>query len=524
MKRPLAVVAVALCCWGSTSMSLVHAQRAATQPVFVDVARSIRKQRDAADAAVDEARRGAAEATKTLAHLGDVSGLVRDRVYRTIVEKWSNEDLAALAPGLLSSEALIREAVAEIYGERVYKYGTPALLEGLTRYKDEEARVVCLWALGRVADPQVWKTVETVFKREKSSFRVKAEALRTLYRLDARQARSRIDECVKGDQPPLRIEALELLRESDGAAFGQAAAAILREIPKDPRDEWAPRVWLAAAELVQEFKWDIASRGHAVVVVDSLVAVAEEVRGRMQSELYAALPKVTGMTLAADALTWRLWWEKNRESWQPLEPGAAPPSPGRTGVVQYHGEFIDSNRLAFLVDLSGGMGRTQIEGGDGPTRLDLAKQELARVIRELPEDYLVSLSYFGSFFERFSEAPVQLKSGRGRLLEFNESREISKKPGHNRGNLYDTLLAATVQPFTDTIFLLTEGAPTEGKFQDQARFLSSFERWNRHYRVRVCTVFVGAPSGRARDLLKQLSEGSGGTFRELGAAKAPDGQ
>ncbi|MGE3166692.1 MAG: HEAT repeat domain-containing protein [Planctomycetota bacterium] len=499
----------------------LFAQKAGPTPVYVDVARSIRKQRDAADAAVEDARRGAADAAKTLAHLSDVSGLVRDRVYRTILEKWSTEDLAALAPGLgTAADPLTREAVAEIYGERTFRAGVPALVDALTRSKDEESRVLCLWALGRIVDPQTVKTIEAVFKREKGSFRVKAEALRTLHRVDPRLARARIDEAAKGDSPPLRIEAIELLSECDVSAFGLAAALILSELPKDPRNEWAPRVWLAAADLVQKVRWDAASRTAAVAVVDALIAVAEGASGRLQSELYAALPKVTGNSLPADALTWRLWWEKNREAWQPLVEGAPPPPTPRTGAVRYHGEFVDSSRLAFLVDLSGGMGRTLVEGDGGATRLDLAKQELARVLGELPEDYLVSVAYFGSFFERFSEAPVLLKGGRARLLEFNASREISKKPGHNRGNLYDTLIAALTQPFTDTVYLLSEGAPTEGKFQDPGRFIANFQRWNRHYRVRVCTVFVGEPSGRARDLLKQLSDGTGGSFRELGGKSA----
>lgn len=504
-----------LCCIGSGLGAGMLGAQALLQPPFVDTARSISKQRDAANDAVGEARKGGAAAAAVLASLADVSGLVRDRVFRVVVDDWSDEDLATLQSGLVGGKPLTCEAVAEIYGLRKFQGGARALTRALSQAREEESRVLCLWALGEIGDVSTWKPVHSCFKKERRSFRVKAEALRALCRLDAEKARSLVDKAAADKMLPVRIEALQLLAEAGAApAAVTAAQEVWADPPKDKSGAWLPRLKLTSLAVLRELTPEAADREAWVGAIEALVAASAESRGRERRELFQALRHATGENLPDEDFAWKSWWESQRESWQPREPGESA-APTRTGVVRYHGAQVDSEQLTFIVDASGGMSRPIQEGGDGPTRLVVAKEELAKVMQALDDRTWVNLIYFGSFYASFRDQPVILKAARRKLAKFSDEQQISKKPGHNRGNLYDTILFALTQPQTDAIYVLTEGGPTEGKFQDNDRFLRHLARWNRLYRAEIHTLLIGRTGGRARDLLRGIAEGSGGTYTDL---------
>ncbi|MFN0057141.1 MAG: hypothetical protein ACKVX7_01670 [Planctomycetota bacterium] len=181
--------------------------------------------------------------------------------------------------------------------------------------------------------------------------------------------------------------------------------------------------------------------------VDALIAALANLRGRELRDSIATLEDLTGQYEHGDFLdAWSLWWQAQRENWQPTATGKGAADKtrapaGRTAVVRSHGTPIDSQRVVFVQDISGGMGR-QLDGewkGPGPTRLDVSKRELDRVLDKLSDDAWVNLVYFGSYYYSFAKEPQPLKSERRRLKDFNAQQEIPKPQGHNRGNVYDTL-------------------------------------------------------------------------------------
>lgn len=522
----------------SVALILLGGVGHAAEGPFVDVRRSIEKQREAADAAAKTVAKGTAAVAEVLALLADPSGLVRDRVVEEVLRRWSDEDLLALAAGLAAREPLTQEGVAEVLGRRMLGTALPALVQALGRQRDEGARVVCLWAIGQVAGAggggseavpaAALKAVEAVLEKEKQAFRVRGEALATLVKLDPDGVSARLRLALAERMLPLRVVALDLLAARlPGEALPAARAQLA--LPDDAgADGWPGRVRLAALDLLVALALDPAERGEWVALIEQLIPRIDVTTGRERDATLRVLRRVAGpdaADLPAQSFAWDSWWRAQRESWQPGGGGQAPARSGAglTGVVRYHGEVVDARAVTFLIDLSGGMERPLVEGGEGPSRLELARTELTRVLRELDGKTLVNVIAFGSYPERYQEAPVVLEAARARLLDWVARRELSRKPGHNRGNIYDTLVQAITQPGADTVFLLTEGGPTEGKYQDNGRFLAHLERWNRYHRVRIHTQLVGRTGGRARDLLRQLAERSGGTYRDLTEAQGSGG-
>lgn len=490
----------------------------AAEGPFVDEKRSFQRQKDAADDAAKIVAKGGAAAAQIPALLADASAQVRDRVVREIVEGWSDEDLASLAKGLQSKVSLVREGVAEIYGKRRFGPGAAALMLSLGRRGGEDATVVCLWALGEIDAAAAWKPVQSLFKKEKRSYRTKAAALATLAQLDAAKARPLIDDALDDKLPGVRIEALLRLAAIDPAAAIEGSTKLLG-VKATKRNPWAPRLHFAAMDVLRGIENRAEHADGLRSAVDALIATLEDATGRGKVDLGATLADICHKRdLPAEAYAWESWWKANRDTWQPEAPaGGLEGRKPKTAVVEYYGVPVSSLRVTFLQDTSGGMGRNR-QGefdGEGPTRLDTAKEELARVLTKLDASAWVNLIAFASYYESCSPEPLPVKRGRKKLLGFNAALEIPKKPGHNRGNLYDTLVHAADNPHVDTIYLLTEGAPTEGKYLNYERFLEHFVHIHRHTRVRVHTLLMGRSAKRNRDFLTQLAEMTGGTFHEV---------
>ncbi|MEM7164465.1 MAG: hypothetical protein AAF581_03320 [Planctomycetota bacterium] len=495
-------------------LALVFVAPVWAETTFVDPRRGVGKQRDAAKDAAKIVADGKEFAERVLRLLADDSGVVRDRVVADVIRGWQDDGLAALGSGLVSKESLIAEGVAEIYGAR--KFGAPALAAALGKQRHEDARVVTLWALGRCANEKSWKPVASVFKREKKAFRVQGEALVTLFAIDAERARPLAEDAVNGKSIPLRIVALELLAGVDAEATVNAATAAFASPPKDKSGVWLPRLRLAALEILQGIERTAVPGTVWMACVDALLLGVDEVVGREHRDTYATLREIVGPSsndLPNDALQWRNWWAAQKKEWTPTTGDVAVPT-GRTGV-RYHEAEIASDRVTFLVDLSGGMDRPMEQGGSGKSRVELAKDELHRVLGELHDSVYVQLVYFGSYYHSFDKQPALIKKARGKLQKFNRSQQISKKIGHSRGNIYDSLAFALQQPHTDTVFLLSEGAPTEGKYQDNLRFMTHLQRLNRYYRVRIHTLLIGKTGGRARQLIRDIATTSGGDHHDL---------
>ncbi len=494
-------------------------------PAYVDWKRGIEKQTQAASAAKKEVEAGAPAAVRALELLADTSGYVRDAVFATLLEKWPEETLLALAPGLIAGEPLIAEAVGELFGRRKPAGGVVPLVRCSLTHPFEDVRAMAVWALGEYDEAAAKQSIRSTLSRDKH-WLVRAEALVALARLEGVAAREAIDSALAEKKLlPLRIAALRALEQFDGAGAFSAALEQLAEPPKDRQQIWGPRVEIAALTTLARVDRAGVSVEIQKSAIDALLESLDDATGRARRARFEALGAITGEAMPFEALNWRAWWSAKRETWQPPSagvPGKRPAqSGGGTSVVSFHGIPVDSERVTFLQDLSGGMSRTLSgeQGGSGPSRLDHAKGELARVLTALDDRTWVNVITFASTYFAAHPEPQRLERARRRIVEFCQTQEIPTQPGHARGNVYDALAFSARSPFVDTIYLVSEGAPTEGKYHDYDRFLWHFERLNRWTCARVHVLLVAETGGRNRAFVDRLAERSGGEVRAVTAGE-----
>ncbi len=496
---------------------------AADGPPYRDPKRGVQKQTEAAAAARDVARKGKEAAKDVLVSLGDDSGVVRDAVFLEIL-KWSAEDLAALQPGLELKDEIACRNVAEAFGRKRVASARKSLETLLKRRKEPGALVEIARALGEIGDPESAKELELALRAGKDPW-VSDAALVAVTKCDPKGAVARLEKAFADEELSLRISALLRLAELDEPRAAAAAlAAVKTKDQLKPRGSpWIPRLLFAALDTLSGLKDRGKSAPTIKEAIDALIPRIDIEEGRARHEVCQTLRSLTGEhDIADEKFAWESWWKVQRDSFDPSkvkprpkgEGGGAGDGAGGT-VVRYHGIPIYSKRVCFMLDLSGGMDRViDDKVAESPRRLDYAKKELAEVLRSLDEDVAVNIIFFSSTYDSAAKELVPLKRSRRAFIDFVSKQEIPETVHMNRGNIYDPLVLAMDDPSIDTVFLLSEGNPTEGLFQDKDRFVFHMSQRNRLAQTRVFTLFIGS-AGSARGYVRAIAEATGGDFHDV---------
>ena len=194
--------------------------------------------------------------------------------------------------------------------------------------------------------------------------------------------------------------------------------------------------------------------------------------------------------------------------------------------ASYYGITIESQRVLFVVDISGSM--KEAGSAEGSSKEEEAKKELLRCLKSLGTG-----SAFGVF--AFSDRVTKWKPGI--LKVTNDTKEDARRWVEELASAHSTNTFAALEEafrisvadprndmgeeyglFPDTIFLMTDGAPTtpEGKLEDGkgvpewTKVLEGVRAWNRERRVVVHAVGVGLKINAG--FLRALAEENGGKF------------
>jgi HEAT repeat protein len=355
--------------------------------------------------------------------------------------------------------------------------GLEELLRPLLRVRDRGVQREAVLGLGRVfgADPE-WL----------------AEALRLS----------------RSPQPGLRMGAAGAL----AGAGTHAALARLHELLED--DDWSVRV--EALQRVAQAR----SKSSVPVLIGRLAR--EE--GRLADDVHATLRVVTGLDHGTTAARWRAWWEGEgadfalpaRDAAEAAERARAQRAKsGGTRAASFYGIPVASRQVCFVLDTSGSMaepaapreGMTVSASTGGPTRLDVAKKELSTVMRGLPDGIWFNLIFFNlDVISLEGKLAVLAKATRQKAL-----RTIRAQQPFASTALYPALLLAFADPTVDTIYLLSDGAPTAGEITDIDEVRAEVARWNRARHVRIHGVSVGQDS----TLLRWLCADTGGEYLRI---------
>jgi len=239
-----------------------------------------------------------------------------------------------------------------------------------------------------------------------------------------------------------------------------------------------------------------------------------DVHIKTRAVAHEALKRITDKDLGYDPAHWKGWFENRAENVGPVK---ATPS---TSVSTYYGVKVHSDRMLFIVDLSGSMA---FPWGQDTTRIDVARAELSRVLKQLDPGTLFNMIVFADKVKAWRKAET-LATADTVESALKWMNKVFKEP---RGGTY--MHAALERAFRenakiDTIFLLTDGLATDGEPIVPEAILASVNTWNRYRRVVIHTFALTLEDldkkglhernlGEIKKFMRQLARLTGGTSK-----------
>jgi len=292
--------------------------------------------------------------------------------------------------------------------------------------------------------------------------------------------------------------------------------------------------------------------------IEPLIERLASEEGRLREDVGHALNTITGRSFGMRLDAWRSFWgtwkdrfqiptdEELRQLAEKRAENAAKYQP--PGSASFHGVATPSQRLMFVIDVSGSMEEDVLDtdrfadgGYPSMKRIDIVKTELARTVAGL-EDYVeFNILSFATEVDPWKKelvrANVLNKSSadswvtRLRALGGRSGERLYRAGLRSAANLeagktntYAALMTALgvdedgdetedYESELDTIFFLSDGRPSEGRFTDPEDILREVREVNRLRRIVIHTIGIG---DFQKGFLERLATENGGVFVDLG--------
>lgn len=401
-------------------------------------------------------------------------------------------------------------------------YSAPASIEALMsrglRHRTPAVRAQVILALGEARSGALdWAALVEDALDDPFPV-VRAAAVRTVGRARLGGRLDRVVELAGDPAERVRVEVPAALAR----LAGSRSLGALDRLATDPR--W--RVRLGAMQAYADVKTRPA--------VERLVEALARETGRLREDGQALLERLTGRFFGADAALWARWLAQAPEDFlaagDDLALARLAPPRYADGTVRYYSISTASTRFVLLTDLSGSMETPVRMLGDrlaAPApRLDLARAELTRLIGSLPSSSAFDLVSFRDEASAWRPALVRAdeRTRRAALAELEGWRPWGGTDIHGAlKTVFDMAERAldSDRPRDedlDTLFLLSDGAPSAGAVRDIELLLQFVAERNRVLRLRIhCLSFTGL--AECRDFLARLAALGGGQYVELVAAE-----
>jgi hypothetical protein len=320
----------------------------------------------------------------------------------------------------------------------------------------------------------------------------------------------------------------------------------------------------ARADLAHE-SWQVRSSAIAALGVvrhvDSIEPLITRMgveEGRLREDIGAALAKVTGRDFGTRLDAWQNFWKTFQGRFQiPTEQELAKlravqaqrkeQYEGRPGEVAYHGIETPSQSIIFVIDVSGSMeqevvNKERFKDGTYPSwrRIDVIKTELIKTIRALEPYVRFNVIAFATDVTTWKKGQVKAnplnKSSAETWVSRLEAIGGSSKEDLARAglvgsanleggktNTYAALMAALgveegketrdYEIELDTVFFLSDGRPSHGKFIEPGDVLREVRAVNELRKVVIHAITLGEFE---KDFMERLALENGGTFVDLG--------
>jgi len=291
--------------------------------------------------------------------------------------------------------------------------------------------------------------------------------------------------------------------------------------------------------------------------IGPLIERMSQEEGRLVADIAASLAEITGRDFGTRIDAWQNFWKTFEGRFQiPTEQEIAKlravqaqrkeQYEGATGV-SYHGIDTPSRSTLFVIDVSGSMeqevvNKERFKDGQYPSwkRIDVIKTELIKTIRSLEPYVQFNVIAFATDVRPWKKGLVRAnplnKSSAETFVSRLEaiggaSKEDLARVGltgsanleGGKTNTYGALMAALgveegketsdYETDLDTIFFLSDGRPSHGRYVEPDDVLREVRRVNDLRKVVIHTITLGEFE---KDFMERLAHENGGTFVDLG--------
>lgn len=305
-------------------------------------------------------------------------------------------------------------------------------------------------------------------------------------------------------------ELLELLDSRDNARDAAVHATLLDLLAELRHGPALPRAWEDFEHTEWEIRaaaYDFARKVRDPASIPQLIARLDLESGRLREDVLDVLQSLTAMRFN-QAARWQDWWKENSASFALIPDGAAvnaqkTPRDPAGATSTYYGIPLVSDRVVFVVDVSGSMSAKV--GTDGArTRLDEAKQQLRFVLEAIPKHFRFNVVPFDTSVDPIlAQMLPALDKTRAEALA-----KLAALQPRGGTNVHGALQRAFAETEVDTIYLLSDGAPSAGLIQDPTALADEVARWNRARRIRIHCISIGTDSA----MMKRIAKESGGNY------------
>ncbi len=183
-------------------------------------------------------------------------------------------------------------------------------------------------------------------------------------------------------------------------------------------------------------------------------------RPAVTAEIVSSLREASGLSYGVVRDRWIRWAEGLDDGWkrEAATQGGKSGKEADAGSTTFYGLRLDSDRLVFMVDMSGSMW----DKNGATSRKAQVEVELAKALRSLPETAMFNVIPYandpGPWEKELVPATKRNVEKAVQWFERNTQR--------GRGDLWRALVPALRDPSIDTVVILSDGAPSGG------------DRWN----------------------------------------------
>lgn len=425
---------------------------------------------------------------KVVAALRDPKPEVADEAQLQLAALAGPAELALLygKDALGSKDEFVRLRAAEALG-RLSEMPDAALVTKALGDKDASVRRTLCWSIERLASAGKWSAAAPALAelaRKDKDGGVRAAALVASAALHAETAVSLAALAADADAD-VRAAVVLAARSLDADTAHVRASAAAKDATLGVR--------IVAAESLAAAR---DARG-ARALVDVLES-EKELRGRWHA--VELLRQISGLQHRLDPRPWKAWAAGLADG--PLPEPRKPERADDERSVSFAGLPIRSERVCFLIDLSGSIWQKR---ADGRTRKELVDDELRKALESLPESTRFNVIPYTAAPAPWQKTLVPAdRKNVAKALEWFVARKDT-----GTGDLWGALQVALADPQVDTLVVLSDGAPSGGRRWNLGLMKQLFAEQNRFRRVELDAVLADA-SGRLVREWDEMCAASGG--------------